>query len=126
MSMTGSSTSEGWLKFSNFSELGEDPIQAEVRIEVCRSDAKRKLEFEVKDYSQWFPGAHNDVADALSRDDDRSDEDLINLLKTFCLSQMPSLFKIVPLPAEIVSFLISVLQKLPVKTQLRENTQGPR
>ena len=28
----------------------------------------------------------------------------------------------VPLPAEIVSYLTSVLQKLPVKTQLRENT----
>ena len=33
---------------------------------------------------------------------------------------MPIHFKIVPLPAEIISFLTSVLQKLPVKTQLRE------
>ena len=120
LSMTDSSTSEGWLKISNFSELGEDPIQAEVRIEVCRSDAKRKLEFEVKDYSQWFPGDHNDVSDALSRDDDRSDEELIRLLYKFCPSQMPSHFKIVPLPAEIVSFLTSILQKLPVKTQFKE------
>ena len=55
LSMTDSSTSEGWSKLSNFSELGEEPIQAEVRIEVCREDAKRKLEFGVKDYSQWFP-----------------------------------------------------------------------
>ena len=59
LSMTDSSTSEGWLKLSNFSKLGEDPIQAKVRTEVCRSDAKRKLKFGVKDYSQWFPGEHN-------------------------------------------------------------------
>ena len=42
LSMTDSTTSEGWSKKSNFSELGEDPVQAEVRIEVCRDDAKRK------------------------------------------------------------------------------------
>eukprot|EP00957_Ditylum_brightwellii_P140309 10691000-Ditylum_brightwellii.AAC.1 len=37
LSMTDSSTSEGWLKKSNFSELTNDPIQATVRLEVCRS-----------------------------------------------------------------------------------------
>ena len=120
LSMTDSSTSEGWSKLSHFSELGEEPIQAEVRIEVCREDAKRKLEFGVKDYSQWFPGEHNVVSDALSRDDDRSDQELTNIFKLFCSSQIPSHFKIVPLPAEIVSFLTSVLLKLPEKMQLQE------
>ena len=118
--MTDSSTSEGWSKKSNFTELIEDPIQAEVRIEVCRNDAKRNLEFQLKDYSQWFPGDHNEVADALSRDEDRTDEELTNLLHNFCPSQMPKHFKIVPLPAEIISFLASVPQKLPVKMQLQE------
>ena len=120
LSMTDNSTSRGWSRLSNFSELGEDPIQAEVRIEVCRDDAKRKIDFQVKDYSQWFPGRHNIVADALSRDDDRSDEELIKIFQTFCPSQIPSHFKIVPLPKEIVSYLTSVLLKLPVKTQLQE------
>ena len=118
--MTDSSTSEGWSKKSNFTELIEDPVQAEVRIEVCRKDAKRNLEFQLKDYSQWFPGDENEVADALSRDDDRTDQELTFLLHKFCPSQMPKHFKIVPLPAEISSFLISVLQKLPVKKQLQE------
>ena len=118
--MTDSSTSEGWAKKSNFTELIEDPVQAEVRIEVCRKDAKRNLEYNLKDYSQWFPGAQNDVADALSRDHDRTDEELTYLLFKFCPSQMPKPFKIAPLPAEISSYLISVLQKLPVKKQLRE------
>ena len=126
LSMTDSSTSEGWAKKSNFTELIEDPVQAEVRIEVCRKDAKRNLEDKLKDYSQWFPGAQNDVADALSRDHDRTDEELTYLLFKFCPSQMPRHFKIAPLPAEINSYLISVLQKLPVKKQLQENTPGPR
>ena len=118
--MTDNTSSEGQSKKTNFSELGEEPIQAEVRNEVCRDDAKRKFDFKVKDYSQWFPGVQNKVADALSRDDDRSDEDLTKILKTFCTSQIPSHFKSVPLPAEISSYLISVLQKLPVKAQLQE------
>ena len=87
----------------------------------CRDDVKRKFNFKVKDYNQWFPGVQNKVTDALSRDDDRSDEDLTKpkILKTFCASQIPSHFKIVPLPAEISLYLISVLQKLPVKAQLQ-------
>ena len=62
------------MKLPNFSNIGEDPVQAEVRTEVSRSDVKRKLDFGVKDYSQWFPGDHNQVSDALSRDSGRTDE----------------------------------------------------
>ena len=66
--MTDSTTSEGWPKKTNFSELDKKPIQAEVRNEVCRYDAKRKFDFKVKDYRQWFLGVQNEVADALSSD----------------------------------------------------------
>ena len=93
LSMTDNSTSRGWSRLSNFSELGEDPIQAEVRIEVCRDDAKRKIDFQVKDYSQWFPGRHNIVADALSRDDDRSDEELIKIFKPSALHRFQAISK---------------------------------
>ena len=74
-SMADSSTSEGWLKISNVSELEENPIQAKMRIEVCRSDTKTKLESGVNDHSQWFLGVHNELADALSMDKNRSDID---------------------------------------------------
>jgi hypothetical protein len=120
LSMTDSSTSEGWQRKTNFKEDGEEPIQAEVRVDVAREDAKRRMEARVKNYSQWFPGKDNDVSDALSRDDDRSDEDLTNVLRLFVPSQVPSHFKIVPLPKEIVSWLTSLLLRLPVKEQLRE------
>jgi hypothetical protein len=35
LSMTDSTTAKGWLKKSNFSELGKSPIQASVRIEAA-------------------------------------------------------------------------------------------
>ena len=72
--MTDSSTSEGWLRKSNFKEDGEIPIQATVRLEVSRSDAKRIMENKIKNYSQWFHGWMNDVSDALYRDDKKSEE----------------------------------------------------
>ena len=79
----------------------------------------RLLENSIKDYSQWFEGRKNQVADALSRDNDRSDEELTNILRSHVPSQMPEHFKIVPLPNEIVSWLTSLLLKLPVKKQLQ-------
>ena len=119
-SMADSSTSEGWLKKSNFTEEGEDAIHATIRLEVSREDAKIMMKNNIKNYAQWFPGSMNDVSDALSRDYDRSDEKLINIFRTFTPSQIPDHFKIVPLPSEISSWLTSLLQRLPVKEHLRE------
>jgi hypothetical protein len=74
----------------------------------------------IKNYSQWFKGESNEVSDALSRDDDRDDEELINIFCAFCPSQIPSHFRIVPLPSKITSWLIALLQKLPVNQQFNE------
>ena len=89
LSMMDSSTSEGWLRKSIFKEDGENPIQATIRIEVSRSDAKIIMENKIKNYSQWFPGWMNDVPDALSWDNDRSDNELINIFRSFTPSQIP-------------------------------------
>ena len=78
------------------------------------------MEAKVKNYSQWFAGKYNDVSDALSQDDDRSDEELTIILCNFVPSQVPSHFEIVPLPNKISSWMISLLQRLPVKEQLME------
>ena len=74
LSMTYSSTSEVWLRKSNLKEDGEIPIQAIVRLEVSGSDAKIIMENKIKNYSQWFPSWMNDVSEALSWDDIRSDD----------------------------------------------------
>jgi hypothetical protein len=78
------------------------------------------MDLEIKDFSQWFPGRLNNVADSLSRDFHLSDEKLTTYLRSFFPSQIPSSFTIVPLPNEIVLWLISLLQRLPVNKLFRE------
>jgi hypothetical protein len=59
--MTDSTTAEGWLKKSNFSELGKSPIQASVRIEAAQKQASLFMSLGLKSYSQWFKGEANEV-----------------------------------------------------------------
>ena len=72
----------------------------------------------IKCYSQWFAGERNQVSDALFRDDDRSNEELTSVIKSFCPSQVPSHFEILQLPKEIILWLTALLLKLPVSMQL--------
>jgi hypothetical protein len=127
LSMTDSSTSAGWAYKSNFdvdplqeADCYINPIDAQVREEVCQHFALLLLENDLCQYSQWFLGKENDVSDALSRDDGRSDEELTHILRTFVPEQITDYFEIVPLPNVIVSWLTALLLKLPVKEQLRE------
>ena len=120
LSMTDSTTAEGWMHKTNFRESEEDQVQIDTRIEVARKFALDFTIHGIKSYSQWFPGKENIVADALSRDDDRSDDELTSILYCLAPHQMPNHFEIVPLPNEIVSWLTSLLSKLPVKEQYRE------
>ena len=66
LSMTDSTTSEGWEAKTNFKEDGADPIQATVRLDAARVHTCRLMDYQIKDYSQWFRGKDNDVSDALS------------------------------------------------------------
>lgn len=126
LSMTDSSTSEGWHRKTNFKtdpiEADSDfnPEEAEVRSEICRHFAELCVKNKLVHYAQWFAGKENDVSDALSRDDDRSDEEITNLLYTYVPEQMPQHFEIAPLPNEILLWVTSLLQRLNVKEQLRE------
>ena len=120
LSMTDSTTAEGWLRKSNFTELNECPTQASVRIEAARKFATLMMESGIRSYSQWFKGIENEVSDALSRDDDRTDEELTHVIKSFCPSQVPSHFEIRPLPNEITSWLTALLLKLPVNERYNE------
>jgi hypothetical protein len=117
--MTDSTTSEGWLRKSNFRE-DDNMIQAQARIQVAREHASRYMNLGIRDYSQWFPGKDNIIADALSREIHLTDTQLISLLRTSVPKQVPSNFNIVPLPNEIVSWLTSLLLKLPVQEQFNE------
>ena len=74
--MTDSTTAEEWLRKSNFTELGEDPIQASVRIEASHMQPTLFMLLGLKSYSQWFEGKKNEVLDALSCNNDRNNEEL--------------------------------------------------
>jgi hypothetical protein len=118
--MTGSTTSTGWLKKTNFSEAAMDPTESTIHLKIARKHASLFIYHNIKENSQWFLGKKNNIVDALSWDFDLSDAELT---KTLCLhypSQLPPHFQVVPLPREIESWLISLLLRLPVKEQLRE------
>ena len=51
LSMTDSTTSEGWAHKTNFSKDNEEPIQATIRIQVAREHAMRLLENDIKEFS---------------------------------------------------------------------------
>jgi hypothetical protein len=70
LSMTNSATSEGWIRKTNFSKLGDDPIQASVCLEAARMHTTNYMTTGIREYSQWFRGKHNVVTDSLSCDDD--------------------------------------------------------
>ncbi len=81
--------------------------------------ARHYITLGVREYSQWFPGEANIVADSLSQDDNRADSKLTNLFCMHCPSQIPEHFVIQPLPNKITSWLTALLLRLPVKLQLQ-------
>jgi hypothetical protein len=120
LSMTDSTTAEGWMQKLNFDKSGEDPIQASVCADAARHHAKLFMGANIKGYSQWFAGKLNNVLDALSWYWHRDDNKLTSILCLHFPQQMPTHFEISPLPREISSWLISLLQRLPVNEQLQE------
>jgi hypothetical protein len=69
LSMTNSTTSEGWLKKTNFCKLGDKPIQASVRLMAARMHTMNYMTTGIREYSQWFSEKDNVVANSLSCDD---------------------------------------------------------
>ncbi len=90
-----------------------------MRLEVARLHATHYITLGIREYSQLFEGEENDVANSLSRDDNRTDEELTNLFRIHCPSQIPDHFLIQPLPKEIISWLTALLLRLQEKPQLR-------
>jgi hypothetical protein len=112
LSMTDSTTTEGWMQKSNFSKHSVVPVQARTRVNAARKYAKIFMHADVKSYSQWFPGKRNNIADALSWKWQRTNDELTQILRSLFPNQMPDRFGILPLPSEISSWLISLLQQL--------------
>ena len=96
-----------------------------IKQEVGRKLASIILDAEVCLYKQWFAGSKNTVADSLSRDCYyMSNETHEKFLNYVCPHQLPKHFQIKQIPKEISSFVISILERLPVK-KLRLKAQSP-
>ena len=127
LSMTDSTSTAGWLRKSNFQESNiESKSMTTAKLKISRGHATRLLDCQCCDYSQWFPGDDNDVADALSRDNHISDDTLTSLLFSSVPEQVPPGFKILPIPPEIESFISSLLASLPEATQIPEKHKHSR
>jgi hypothetical protein len=61
LSMTNSTMAEGWMRKSNFSKYGVDPVQARTQVNAARKYAEIFMIADVKSYSQWFLGKRNNV-----------------------------------------------------------------
>jgi hypothetical protein len=85
LSMTDSTTSAGWIQKTNFKE--DNATRS-----IARHHAALFIESDIKEYSQWFEGKKNQVADALSRELERSDNDLTNTLRSLFPSMLPQHF----------------------------------
>ena len=123
---TDSTTTAGWLRELNFKDNKEEEIHEHCKLSLARNHALCLLTNNVKEYSQWFPGDKNDVANSLLSNFHIDDKNLTHLLYSHVPSQMPDNFKISPLPQEIVSWIYSWLQKMPKKQQLQETQTSSR
>jgi hypothetical protein len=114
LSQGDSTSASGWMRKSSFSDA--NPTQ----MAIARATALFLLEHTIDHYSQWFPGKDNNVSDSLSRDFHLLDACLAALCSHIVPSQMPTTFKIFPLPPVLVSTVGNWLRLQPKLEQLRE------
>jgi hypothetical protein len=101
LSATDNTSAMGWLRKSNFVSDGDHAAHLGLAREFTSELLRRAL----MNYSQWFAGEGNWVADLLSRDLVSSDHEITTIINSRFPSQVPPSFKVSPLPAKISSFL---------------------
>ena len=124
LAMGDNMSSMGWLRRSNFKETIEETGEMEsneewaVKQDIARKCADVILEAEACLYSQWFAGVQNVAFDSISRDCLYLSPDAhVAMLKHYVPKQTPANLVLRPLPKEIVSWIGSLLQRLPVLTR---------
>jgi hypothetical protein len=118
LSQGDSTSAAGWLAKSTFDDA------CPMHVAVARAFAEFCISNDIDHYTQWFPGKENTVADVLSRDFALDDEAVTRLIQENCSPFVPQHFRLIPLPATIVSRLGDWLQLLP-RTQLLPTLPGP-
>ncbi len=106
LSATDNSSTNGWIPKSNFNATGDQAAHAALAQWLATMGISNDVDFS----SIWFMGLLNWVADPLSRKQHPSDEVLTALLLAKFPEQVPSTFKISPLPEKISSAIYSLVQ----------------
>ena len=107
---TDNTSADGWMHKSNFDD--QRPFQ----LEISRALARCLMATQSVNYSEWFKGDFNDVADSLTRDTHLSDTAIIDLLRSHVPEQLPPGFHISPVPPRIVLAVTSWLEQLTATT----------
>jgi len=102
LAMTDSSSCQGWIYKSNFTTTNQAFHAA-----VANNLAKIFLEAEVTLYSRHIRGVWNVIVDYLSQDFHLTDNQLISLLKSKFLQQVPKIIHTKPLPFTIIFWINS-------------------
>jgi hypothetical protein len=118
LALGDNSSAVGWLHKANIDESKNLPLHL-----AARKYAEILIEADCCVYSQHINGIHNNVADALSRRFDLSDEDLTSFILSSFPSQVPKTFKIYQLPQNLSSWAICWLQKYNEITELRKTQE---
>jgi hypothetical protein len=117
LAMGDSTKAAGWLQKSNFKYSDSESTEmTNTKLKLSRDHALRFMNHKCSDYSQWFKGKHNGLADSLSRDHQIPPNILTQLFKSSIPKQTPPNLQISPLPQEIHSYIMSMLQSLPAET----------
>ena len=113
LSIGDNTSALGWMRRSNFRQLDDSDISWKVKQQLGRKLANLVLDSHTVLYKQWLKGQDNVVVDSLSRDNYFLNTNTHTLfLKLTVPQQLPANFKIKPLPKEISSYIISILQQL--------------
>jgi hypothetical protein len=107
LALGDNSSAVGWLHKANIDADNNKPLHL-----AARKYAQLLMQNDCCLYSQHIKGVHNNVADALSRLHNYSPSQLQNYILSQYPSQVPATFHIAPLPHEISSWMISLLQKI--------------
>jgi hypothetical protein len=129
---TDSTTAAGWLHHSSFddSRPGSPPL----RLWVARVTAQLLLDHSSVLFSKWFPGKESQVADSLSWDHHITTAELLPLLHSSFLDQMPRDFVICPLPRKLSSQIRTWMRrrqpssqspKVPTRSEIGTSATNP-
>jgi hypothetical protein len=93
-----------WIRKSKFCPE-KDPEQA-THLALARYMTRLMADRDLVHFGQWLPGSDNGVADALSRQHEKTDAELTNFIVSTYPTQIPSGFQIKALRPEITSWIL--------------------